>query len=79
MNEKLVTIGEFGTNLEAEMAKSQLEANGIKAVIVGQSIKGLLPADGMLNVQLNIFAKDVEEARRILESSENEPAGQEED
>ena len=79
MNEKLVTIAEFGDSLEAQMAKSQLESKGIKAMVVGHAIKGLLPADGMLNVQLKIFTKDAEEAKTILGSSENEPAPQEED
>jgi hypothetical protein len=72
MDDKLVTIAEFQSDLEAQMAKSDLQANGIDAIIVGESIKDLLPADGMLNVQLQVFARDAERARAILNSQQGQ-------
>jgi hypothetical protein len=72
MDDKLVTIAEFQSDLEAQMAKSDLQANGIDAIIVGESIKDLLPADGMLNVQLQVFARDAERAGAILSSQQGQ-------
>ena len=66
MHEKVITIAEFGSSLEAQLAKSTLKSNGIKAVIVGDNIKGLFPADGMLNVQLQVLATNSERAKTIL-------------
>lgn len=65
MDDRVVTFAEFGNSLDAQMAKSSLESNGLKATIVGENLKGLLPADGMLNVQLKVFAKDLAEAGEI--------------
>ena len=72
MDDKLVTLAEFQSDLEAQIAKSALEANGISAIIVGGSIKDLLPADGMLNVQLQVFARDAEQAGAILTSQQGQ-------
>jgi hypothetical protein len=72
MDDKLITIAEFQNDLEAQMAKSALEENGISAIIVGGNIKDLLPADGMLNVQLQVFARDAERAGEILSSQEGQ-------
>ena len=72
MDDKLVTIAEFESDLEAQMAKSDLQANGIDAIIVGGSIKDLLPVDGMLNVQLQVFSRDAEQAGAILSSQEGQ-------
>ena len=66
MYEKVKTIAEFDSSFEAQLAKSALESNGIKAVIVGDNIKGLLPADGVLNVQLQVLADNVDRAKAIL-------------
>ena len=72
MDDKLVTIAEFESDLDAQMAKSVIEANGINAIIVGGNVKDLLPVDGMLNVQLQVFARDAEQARAILSSQEGQ-------
>jgi len=72
MDDKLVTIAEFQSDLEAQMAKSALEEDGINAIIVGGSIKDLLPADGMLNVQLQVFEHDAERAGAVLDSQKNQ-------
>ena len=79
MNEKLITIAEFASCFEAQVAKADLETAGIKAVIVGESIKDLLPADGMLNVQLQVFAASAEEAIKILDCSNKQTPDQSED
>ena len=77
MDDKVVTIAEFQSDLEAQMAKSALEDNGIDAIIVGGPVKDLLPADGMLNVQLQVFEHDAEKARVVLDAQQNQPGPEE--
>lgn len=79
MEDKLVTVAEFQSSpLDAQMAKSALEDNGIKAVVVGDNIHGLLPTDGMLFIQLKVFEKDIPQAKEILEAMQNAPDDQQE-
>jgi hypothetical protein len=79
MDDRLVTIAEFQSDIEAQMAKAALHANDIDAIIVGESIKDLLPVDGMLNVGLQVFARDAERARAVLDTQQNQPAPEEGD
>ncbi len=66
MHDKLVTIAEFENPFEAQVAKSALEDDGISAAIMGENVQNLLPADGMLNVQLKVFAADEKRASEVL-------------
>lgn len=79
MDDKLVTIAEYQSDIEAQMAKAALQANDIDAVIIGEPIKDLLPVDGMLYVELQVFASDVERARIVLDSQQNQPTQEETD
>ena len=71
MDDKLVTIAEFQSDIEAQMAKAALQAEDID-VIIGEPIKDLLPVDGMLNVELQVFAHDAERAGAVLKSQQNQ-------
>ncbi len=71
MDDKLITIAEFTENLDAQMARTTLESNGIKAVIAGENIMGLMPVDGMLYVELQVLAADAEKAKQILDLQQN--------
>ena len=75
-NDKLVTVAEYLVIYDAEFAKSLLESSGIKATIVGENVHGLYPADGMLNVELKVFQRDVERAKGILQSQESIEQGE---
>jgi hypothetical protein len=79
MDDKLVTIAEFQSDIEAQLAKSELQANDIDAVIIGGPIKGLMPVDGMMNVELQVFACDAERARAVLDSQQDQPGLREDD
>jgi len=80
MDDKLITIAEFQNDIEAQMAKAALQANDVDAIIVGQAVKDLmLPVDGMLNVQLQVFAHDAQKARAVLGSQQNQPDREEND
>jgi hypothetical protein len=75
-NDKLVTVAEYLKLHDAEFAKTQLESSGIKAMVVGENVHGLYPADGMLNVELKVFARDIERAKSILESPDSIEQGE---
>jgi hypothetical protein len=79
MDDKLVTIAEFQSEIEAQMAKGALQDNDIDAIIVGGAVKDLMPVDGMLIVELQVFASDTEKARAVLDSQQNQPAQEEPD
>ena len=79
MDDKLITIVEFQNDIEAQMAKAALQADGIDAIIVGGAVKDLLPVDGMLNVELQVFASDAQRAKAVLDSQQNQPDRQEND
>ncbi len=72
MEDKLVTVGEFETGFEAELAKVQLEAEGIEAIVVGGDLLAVMPAIGMIKVELQVFEKDAEKAAQIIEAIERE-------
>ena len=66
MDDKLITIAEYDQEFEAQFACNMLKASGVKAVVVGGNVKDLLPADGMMIVQLKVFEADAERGRQIL-------------
>ena len=77
MEDKLITIAEFQSDIEAQMAKAALQAEDIDAIIIGEPIKDLLPVDGMMNVELQVFARYAKRARAVLDSQQNQPAPEE--
>ena len=73
-DQKLVTIAHFEDDIDAEDAKQVLEEAGIKAVVLGQSLRdtSLLEVVTPELVELQVFEEDAERALEILE--ENFPA-----
>lgn len=78
MEDKLVTIAEYQSDLEAQLAKTTLQGNDIEAVIMGETVKHMMPFDGMLIVQLQVFQRDVERAKKLLEDQQNQSVPKEE-
>jgi len=70
MDDRLIKLAEFENAFDAETLKLRLEDEGIKAVVTGQNIHGLICVDGMVNVQVEIFEKDLSKAKQILDSME---------
>jgi hypothetical protein len=65
--EKLVTIAEYENGFDAELAKVTLEHAGISAVILGEDISTIKPYSSTpFNVELQVFEKDVEQAKQVL-------------
>ena len=70
MSDRLVKLAEFENDFDAETLKLRLEEEGIKSVVTGQNIHGLICADGMVNVRVEILEKDVLRAKQILDAQE---------
>ena len=66
---KDICIKNFQMQVEAEIAKSMLEANGIKSVIQKQgfALGGEIPAAGSIGVDLFVLEKDFEKAKELLD------------
>ena len=78
-NDKLVTVGEFETSFDANIAKLSLESNGIKAVIFGEDLIANMPTIGRIKAQLQVFSGDAAEAKKILDSSRGQASDEEGD
>ena len=62
--EDWVVVAEYGTSLEAEMAKSLLVSAGIDAQIRNEYMSTLYPS--VIPSQLIVSEKDVEQAEKLL-------------
>ena len=76
MEDKLVTLGEYATIYDAEFTRDILEENGVKAMVVGDSLKDIMPVDGMVNVQLKVFEGDLDNAKNILKKQHDAENGE---
>ena len=64
----LVTIATFAGPVEAEIAKSQLESEGITSFLGNELASGMMPflKPGLGGVSLQVAQHDVKRAREIL-------------
>ena len=72
MEDKLVTVEEFESGFEAELAKLRLEAEGINAIVVGDHLVANMPFSRLITVELQVFEKDAQKAAQIIEAIEQE-------
>lgn len=70
-DEKLITVAEFESGFDAELAKVALENEGIESVVFGEDLVVNLPHIQTIHIELRVFEKDLEQAMRIL--AEHEP------
>jgi hypothetical protein len=67
MEEKLVTVARFENYIEAELAKQQLNDNGIKAVVMGENAGTIYTgAPVAQDIELQTFEHDAKKAQKIL-------------
>ncbi len=66
MEDKLVTIAEYETGFEAELAKVRLEEEGIEAIVVGGELATNRGAVGPIPVELQVFERDAQKAAQII-------------
>jgi len=66
MDEVLVTVGTFLTHIDADLARSALEAAGIESMIVSDDCGGVRPHLWMAGVELRVRDEDAQRALEIL-------------
>jgi len=72
MEDKLVTIAEYETGFEAELAKVRLEEEGIEAIVVGGDLVANMPTIEVIKIELQVFERDAQKAAQIIAAMEQE-------
>jgi hypothetical protein len=68
MDDKLVTIAQFTSYIEAEMAKQLLADHGIEAVATGENASNIVSLPVVEGPELQVPESQAQQAREILES-----------
>jgi len=68
MDDKLVTIAQFPSYIEAEMAKQLLADHGIEAVATGENASNVYSLPAVASSELQVPESKAQHAREILES-----------
>jgi len=69
-DEKLVSIAEFESSFDAELAKLSLENEGIESVVFGEDLVTMLPHINAIKVELRVFEPDAQRAKEVLAKKE---------
>jgi hypothetical protein len=69
--DELVTIAVFPEPMEANMARSALEASGISVFLQGETANSLIPVAFVS--QLQVHSKDEAAARSLLDAMDDDP------
>jgi hypothetical protein len=73
MGERLVTIAQFPSYIEAELAKQQLEGFGIEAFVMGANAANVYSGLPFIEgPELQVLESRAKEALEILESSKGQ-------
>ncbi len=68
MDDKLVTIAQFPSYIEAEMAKQLLADHGIEAVATGENASNVYSLPAVASSELQVPESKAQQGREILES-----------
>lgn len=71
-----MTIAEYGSSFDAQMAKMTLESNGIEAFVAGENLLWISPKAGIPKVEVKVLACDVEKAKQIIDAQEQQSNNQ---
>ncbi len=70
MTDKLFVIRTFSNDVDARLAESVLEANGIESSLIGDNAAGMLPyLNAMHPIRLVVKESDIETALGLLDST----------
>ena len=78
MDDKLVSIAQFTSYIEAEMAKQLLADHGIEAVATGENASNVYPIPAIEGPELHVLESQAEQARQILELHEQQETSEQE-
>jgi hypothetical protein len=80
MSDEMVLLAIYGNPIEAELVRAQLEAEGIRAVLMGGTSGDLFAGMGvgLSNVQLLVPEKDRERAAELLDAGEEDDVDEDE-
>ena len=74
MRGDVVVLRKFSTEVEARLAASVLEANGIPAEVLADTAGGALPSIALVfPIRLLVRASDADVARELLDTSVDPP------
>lgn len=62
----LVELARYGTRVEADLARLELDAEGIEAVIFDAEANSFFGGGGLIGVRLMVLEEEKEEAAEIL-------------
>ncbi len=68
MDDKLVTIAQFPSYIEAEMAKQLLADHGIEAVATGENAANVYSLPAVASSELQVPESQAQQAQEILQS-----------
>jgi len=72
MADKLITIAQFPSYIEAELAKQLLDDFGIKSVVTGQNAANIYSIPAVEGPELQVLESQAKQAQEILESQESQ-------
>jgi putative signal transducing protein len=74
MSDRMVLLAIYGNPVEAELVRAQLEAEGIRAVVMGATSGDLFAGMGvgLSNVQILVPEEDRERAGKLLDATEDD-------
>lgn len=73
MDDKPITIAEFETVFEAELAKVRLDEAGINASVLGGDLVAMMVPLQQVKVELQVLETNVDRAKEILETRPSQP------
>lgn len=62
----LVELARFGTKVEADLARLELESHGIPSMIFDEGLNNVFGGSGLISVRLMVDDEDRDEAAAIL-------------
>ena len=68
MDDKLVTIAQYASYIEAEMAKQRLADHGIEAVATGENASNMYSLPAIEGPELQVLESKAQQAQEILKS-----------
>jgi Putative prokaryotic signal transducing protein len=75
-DESFDVVASFLTRIDADLARTALEAAGIEATVSADDVAGMRPHLWMGGVRLVVNSRDLERARAVLEDGERPAAAE---